>query len=413
TRNSPTTYYQTHDGQFAGIEYDMTAAFAESLGVKPRYVVKSTIADILDAVSNGQGDFAAAGILKPAKPNGELSYGPEYQWVQQQIICHRDNYRFPSSINTIDGSNFRVASRASYLFRLKQLKAKYPDLTWQVENDGDTELLLKKVAGQASLCTVADSNIFAVNRRYYPALKLAFPLSEFEPLAWSMRPDRAALKQAMFDWFKQFKAQGKMDELLERYYGYTVVFDYADTIYFERHIQDRLPDFQHWFKQAAKEYDFDWELLAALSYQESHWNPDATSPTGVKGIMMLTLQTADYLGVDNRLEPETSIMGGARYLRQLHDRLPDTIGEPDRTWMALAAYNVGFGHLSDARKLAKTLGNNPDYWSDVEEALELLPQKKYYQTLDYGYARGGQAVVYVNHVRHFRDLLEHDEKQGR
>lgn len=413
TSNAPTTYYQTHDGQFAGIEYDMTMAFAKHLGVKPRYIVKNTNSDILEAVGNGQGDFAAAGIVKPPQSNGKFVYGPEYQWVQQQIVCHRDNEHFPSSINTIDGAKFWVAPRSIYLLRLNQLKAEHPDFAWQVKDGWDVELLLKKVAQQASLCTMADSNIVAINRRYYPELKEAFAVSKYEPLVWSLRPDRAALQKAMREWFEKFKAAGKMDDLLERYYGYTVAYNYADMVYFERYLKTRLPEYRKLFKQAAEQYNFDWELLAAVSYQESHWDPNATSPTGVQGLMMLTLQTADHLGIENRMDPKASVMGGAKYLRRLYDRLPHAVKEPDRTWMALAAYNVGFGHLSDARKLAKRLGNNPNYWSGIEDALELLPQEKYYQTLKYGYARGGQAVVYVNHVRNFSDLLAHREKVSR
>src|SRR5690606_726272 len=158
----------------------------------------------------------------------------------------------------------------------------------------------------------------------------------------------------------------------------------------------------------------DWHLLAALAYQESHWNPTAKSYTGVRGFMMLTQDTANDLGINNRLNPEQSIIGGARYFKSLHSRLPDRIGEPDRTWLALAAYNVGLGHLEDARILAQHHGANPDKWVDVQEYLPLLAKRKYYKFTKHGYARGWEPVEYVQNIRNFQTIIAwHELEKGR
>ena len=158
------------------------------------------------------------------------------------------------------------------------------------------------------------------------------------------------------------------------------------------------------FKQAADKYELDWKLLAAIGYQESHWDPEAVSPTGVKGLMMLTQVTADSMGVDNREDPKQSIPAGARYFKRLHKRLK-SIQEPDRTWFALAAYNVGYGHLLDARRIVRRQGGNPDRWVDIKEALPLLAQRKWFSQVPHGYARGWEPVQYVSNVRNYLGTL--------
>src|SRR6056297_212435 len=206
-------------------------------------------------------------------------------------------------------------------------------------------------------------------------------------------------------YLRRTKQGGRLARILERYYGHTDKFDYVGTRAFMRHYERRLPRYREMFEEAADENAIDWRLLAAMGYQESHWRPGAVSPTGVRGIMMLTEATADYLGIEDRVDPESSISGGARFLRRLKQRLPDSIKEPDRTWMSLAAYNVGYGHLMDARRIVEIQGGNPDAWIDVSEALPLLARRKWYSRLMYGYARGWEPALYVENVRTYLDIL--------
>ena len=159
------------------------------------------------------------------------------------------------------------------------------------------------------------------------------------------------------------------------------------------------------FEEAARAHGFDWTTLAAMAYQESHWNARARSPTGVRGMMMLTLNTARELGIDSRLDAVQSIHGGAQYLAKLRRRLPSEIREPDRTWLALAAYNVGYGHLKDAMKLADEQGKRTDAWYEVKEMLPLLEQKVHYRRTRHGYARGKEPVTYVTRIRNYEDIL--------
>ena len=174
---------------------------------------------------------------------------------------------------------------------------------------------------------------------------------------------------------------------------------------FAERIETRLPKYKGLIQSAAGQNNIDWHLLAAMSYQESFWNPDATSPTGVRGFMMLTEATADELDVDDRLDARQSIQAGAAYFAQLHDHLPERIQEPDRTWMALAAYNMGMSHLEDARVLTEYYGRNPNRWDDVKAFAPLLAQKEYYAALKSGFARGEEAVGYVQHIREYYTVL--------
>ncbi len=149
----------------------------------------------------------------------------------------------------------------------------------------------------------------------------------------------------------------------------------------------------------------DWRLLAALAYQESGWDPLATSFTGVRGIMMLTDDTADRMHVNNRLDPKQSIAAGAKYLADLIDALPAEVKQPDRTWLALAAYNLGQGHMNGARAIAIGLKRDPDSWYEMKRVLPLMARQKYYQHLKSGRTRGGEAVIMVENVRTFYDIL--------
>ncbi len=403
TLNSPTTYYEYRDEPY-GFEYELVTAFAHHLGVEPRFLIKQNISEVLSAVEKGDADVAAAGLTHTRGRDGRFLFSIPYYEVIQQVVCRR-GIPCPKTIEDLAGKNVVVSKDSSYDERLQELISEYPGLKWQTDPQLGTENLLEKVWMKEIQCTVADSNIVAINRRYFPELRVCLNFTDPQPLAWAMPAQAHDLQQVVNDWLKTFLESEEFSRLVHKYYSHVQVFDYVDTRRFIRHIKRRLPRYRKLFEEAASRYGFDWTLLAAMAYQESHWNPYSRSPTGVRGIMMLTLTTARELGVRNRLDPAQSIMGGARYLARLRKRLPESIKEPDRTWMVLAAYNVGLGHLMDARKLAIRLGMNPDRWSSLRKVLPLLSQKRYYRTLKHGYARGREPVIYVQRIRNYMDIL--------
>jgi membrane-bound lytic murein transglycosylase F len=409
TRNAPTTFYEYRD-QPAGLEYEMAKAFADSLGVRVRFRVLDSVPAVLDALSDGTGDIAAAGMIRTATRSERFDFGPNYQTVQQQVVCRR-NGAVPRRVSDLVDVRLGVVSRSSYAEHLERLRANHPGLNWEAKEGMESEQLLEQVWRGKLDCTVASSNIISINRRYYPELLVALPLGQPQRLAWALPKGESELKSAVDRWFKKFKSGGKLDSLLERYYGFAGYFDYVDVRVFKRRVRSVLPYYRPMFEAAAKRYGLPWTLVAVQGYQESNWDPDAVSPTGVRGIMMLTRNTANSLKIGNRKNPSESIMGGARYMASLYRQLPPEIAEPDRTWIALAAYNVGMGHVQDAQMLARILGKNPNLWKDLKTVLPLLSQKRFYRFLKHGYARGTEPVDYVQRIRDYHNILEQSLKE--
>jgi len=403
TRNAPTTYYEGRDG-LEGFEYELARAFARDLGLEPRFVVLDNTAEILAAIEAGQGHIAAAGLTVTPERRVRYLFGPSYGEVTQNVVCGRGRH-IPEEIGDLIRVSLTVVADTSYEERLRELAFEHIGLTWTATHEVETETLLDLVWQGQIDCTVADSLIVNLERRYYPELEVAMSISEPEQLAWVVAEELEPLVEAMETWFARETTGLLLEEIEERYYGHVTRFDYVDIKVFGRRLETRLPRFESDFREAGERHGFDWRLLAAQAYQESHWDVNARSRTGVRGIMMLTRQTAKQLGIYDRLDPKASIRGGAAYLDQIHDRLPDSIVEPDRTWIALAAYNVGYGHVTDARELARARGLDPDRWRHLRQVLPLLSQRKHYRNLKHGYARGREPVRYVQRIRNFYDLL--------
>ena len=405
TRNAPTTYFIDRDEQAIGFEHDLVQDFARRLGVEVSFRLAHSIHDIQDELAHGKAHLAAAGLTRLDSRGEQFDFGPGYYEVQQQVVCHRSGAQ-PRNPGDLVGLSLLIIGGSSYEERLKHLRdTEYPDLTWETDSSLSTELILQRVWKGEVDCTVADSNIVAINRRYFPELSVRFPLNEPEELVWLLPKGADELRQALEAWYENANDEALITMVAARYYAHAEIFDYVDIARFVRRIDERLPEYRALFEEAGNTHGFDWRLLAAQAYQESHWNPLARSPTGVRGMMMLTLRTAGELGVENRLDAAQSIDGGARYLANLRDRLPERIEEPDRTWFAPAAYNVGMGHLNDARILTEHAGGNPDRWLDVRDVLPKLSQPEYYRHLRFGYARGSEPVQYLQRIRNYEDIL--------
>ncbi|MEH6648755.1 MAG: membrane-bound lytic murein transglycosylase MltF [Motiliproteus sp.] len=403
SRNAPTTYYHGASGA-EGFEFDLVKDFSDYLGVDLEIVLYDSVAEILEAVEDGAVDLAAAGITKTVAREQRFLFGPEYQEIEQQVVCNRQQPA-PKSIADLIGRDLNVIAGSSYVERLKMLTKEHPGLSWTEHQQVSTEELIYSAAQGEIECVVSDSNIVRLNQRFFPDVRQALTLSDKQPLAWAMHPQTTDLKQVIADWFLQYQELGLLQSLDQHYYQSVPVFDFVDTRAFHRRVDSRLPSYQPFFEQSAQQNELAWLLLAAQSYQESHWNPKAKSATGVRGMMMLTLPTAKQVGVKSRLDAEQSIGGGARYMASILGRLPEEIPQKDRIWYGLAAYNVGMGHLYDARNLAESLGKDPNSWDDMQQVLPLLAKKKYYSKLRYGYARGYEPVEYVKRIRHYRDIL--------
>lgn len=404
TRYSPSTYYQGAEGA-TGFGHDLVAAFGRDMGVRVEFLVYDSLGEIIQAVSQGEAHMAAAGLTITKERRDTLRFTQPYQDVHVQLVYRQGETR-PRDLADTSGSYIHVLADSSHLETLSRLRQEHLGILPQPHCLMDLEEMLAHVASGEYDYALADSNEMAIIRHFYPELRTAFDIGQPRHLAWAFsRNAETSLLHAANRFLEKSQDNGLLARLKERYYGHLEEFDYVGTRAFIRHVSDRLPRFERLFKQAAKKYGLDWRLLAAIGYQESHWEPDAVSPTGVRGIMMLTQATARQVEIDNRTDPGQSIVGGARYVVRVKDKIPERIPEPDRTWMALAAYNVGFGHLEDARKLTQGLGHDPDRWADVREHLPLLSRKKWYERTEHGFARGWEPVDYVENIRTYHDIL--------
>ena len=405
TRNASTTYYEDPDGQPDGLEFELASLFADHLGVELEVKVVNNLKDIFTMVAKQDVDFAAAGLTITERRKNWVRFTPPLQKVTPEIV-YRVGTKKPENVTDLIGHTVEVVANSSHAERLQALKHKYPKLRWVENAKLESEELLDLVKNQLVDYVVVDSNELMINQHLYPRLSAAFALDKPEAVAWAFpHTNDTSLYDEATRFIDEIRNNGVLDQVLERHYSHIQQFDQVGTFTFLEHIQERLPQYEEAFKKAASDNNLDWMLLAAMGYQESHWNADAISPTGVRGLMMLTRHTAKYLGVSDRKDPLESIEGGARYLRDIYERLPESIKDPDRMWMALASYNIGLGHLRDARHLTERRNGNVDKWVEVKDNLPLLRKRKWYRTTRHGYARGNEAVKYVENIRSYYEIL--------
>ncbi|KFI13582.1 membrane-bound lytic murein transglycosylase MltF [Vibrio coralliilyticus] len=422
TLNNQLSYYIGPDGP-AGLDYELAREFANELGVQLEMKPAYRISSLYPALAKGEIDIIAAGLTQSPERMERFRPGPAYYYVSQQVVYKKGKKR-PRNLEqllniqpvpTDDGEELpilKIISDSHVKQTLSAIKQEeHPDFAFEVDPDAEVSDLLKQVSDGELMFTVADSVEVSLSQRIYPDIALAFELTEDQPISWFVRrSEDESLYALMIEFFGYTKQSGHLASLEEKYIGHIGSFDYVDTRAFIRALDSKLPQWSPLFKEYSDE--FDWRLVAALAYQESHWNPLAKSPTGVRGMMMLTLPTAKSVGVTNRLDPKQSVRGGVDYLRRMVSRIPDSIDEHEKIWFALASYNVGYGHMMDARRLTKKQGGNPDAWADVKDRLPLLRQKKYYSQTRYGYARGDEARNYVENIRrYYQSIIGHVEQQ--
>ncbi|WP_037027778.1 membrane-bound lytic murein transglycosylase MltF [Psychromonas aquimarina] len=402
TINSSLTY--SYDGSvYSGFDYELGKQFASYLNVNFRIKEYNTLKELFDALDNNKIDFVGSGLTLTPKRSQKYRSSPPYYHVSQKVVYHKGTYR-PRKIMDVNAP-ISVLKDSSHEETLDSIIGEVPELDIQILENEDQETLLRKVADKEITFAIVDSSTLAQKQRYYPVLAEAFTISDKLPVAWLIKRDQDdSVYSAIIEFIGGKYQDQSIAKLEEKYFGHVQHFDFVDTRTFLKRINKKLPKYENLFKNNATP-EVNWLLLAAVSYQESHWNPNAKSPTGVRGMMMLTLDTADYVGIENRLDPEQSIKGGAKYLSQLIKRLPDSIPDDEKVWFALASYNIGYGHLMDARRITAMKKQNPDAWSDVKDNLPLLHQKQWYKKTRYGYARGQEAQTYVNNIRQYLKTL--------
>jgi len=404
TWNTTHCYYR-YDGRPMGFEYDLAKAFADYLGVRLKVHVADSWEGMIPALADNPRAFIAAGLTVTPGRSDQVAFSDGYLTIQQHIITNRYE-RQVKTPGDLDGKTVQVRSGTSYQHRLEQLRGEGIDVRIVPRDNIPTDELIRLVSEGKIELTVADSHIARLNRLYYPNAVVGGTISDEQILAWAVQKNAPALLGQINRFLKKIRESGWLKTVYDRYYGVAAEFDYPALLTFHRNINRRLKRYRPIIRQAASANQFDWRLIAAQIYQESHFNPKAESHAGAQGLMQLTPDTAKSFGLSDPLDPEQNIGAGVRHLRELYDHY-DKAPDPDRLYIALAAYNIGLGHIHDARDIARQLHLDPNSWASLKRTLPLLGKRDYYRHTRYGYARGTEPVVYVRRILAYYDILRH------
>jgi membrane-bound lytic murein transglycosylase F len=407
----PATFYLDSEGNPVGYTHDVVQAFAARHNWTVKWQEVEAYPDLFQALRRQEAHFVAANLISASVDEQQLLPGPMLFETRVVVVTR---HPIPKINNLADLAKLKtaVAQGAGHISLLESARRKYPKLEWTILEDIFPEGLLAKLDEREFDAVVVNEQDFDLARNQYPALRIAYELSRQEPVVWALpHGGSKSLLAKLNRFFIEARRDGTLQQIYERHYGHVRRLEPADAEGILKRRLSVLPQYRHYFHEAQEQTTQDWRLLAAIGYQESKWDPFATSPTGVRGLMMLTGDTADRMGISDRLDVRQSILGGAKYLVLLKNTLPERIPEPDRTWLALAAYNQGIGHLEDARRIAHAKGMDPDSWADVKQTLPLLSRGGFEKVTRYGYARGGEAVIFVESIRNYFDILLRLEKE--
>ena len=406
TRNTPTSYYFEGDNE-AGLDYALVRAFAEQHGMTLRVKVAFSLPELFAMLARGEGHIAASGLTQSAQRDKTFQASVPYL-QQQALVAYKSGKLRPRSLAQLIGRDLVVVAGSAHNELLESLQTELPELSWREIHTVDSLELMQLVTEEKAELAVVNSLALSVEQRLFPRVVAGLEVGEPSPVVWylSQPSDDAVLLKLVNQFIQQAHQNGDITKLKRQYFGPYKNASRVESLTFQRKIATDLPPWQPLIQRVALEYQMDWQLLAAMAYQESHWNPKARSTTGVTGMMMLTRITAEELGVQDRTNAQQSLRGGARFFKNLLRRLPPDIEEPDRTYMALAAYNIGMGHLEDARIMAQQAGNDPHLWPDVRAQLPLLQHPEVFRMTKFGFADGPQAVTYVDNIRHYEGMLK-------
>lgn len=404
TLNGPTTWYQGAHGP-QGPQFQLATAFAAELGLPLSMYAVSDVTAMQQELKSGRADLIAAAITPDLQWQRIGLASASYERIAQLVVFQRGDTR-PRNMEALRESRLVVGANSPQVAVLGGLRRNAaPWLHWREVTHDEDDPVAQVDSGNADFAVV-DANEFAYSRQIYPHVSMGFTLPDTRAAHWVVARGAEDLAARVNAFFAALQSNPEQAGLLRALKAEAPQFHYQTAVGFQGDIEQRLPALQSWFEEASLLTGIDWRLLAALGYQESKWLRDAASGDGARGIMMLTLDTAKEMGIADREDPRQSIVAGARYFAQTRNKLPQRIAEPDRSWMTIAAYNVGFGHLEDARILAQTRGKNPDSWADVAAVLPLLAQERWYLQAKHGYARGWEPVRQVEQVQFYLSLLE-------
>ncbi len=403
TRNNATSYY-LYKGRRYGFDYDVAKLLGQELGLRVEVVVPPTRRDLVPYLLEGRGDIIMAGMATDADRADRVAFSQvvlETPWV---VVMRKDRASTVKEAKDLDGKTVLMTASTGALKHIRRagtmlgihIKARAAPESLEQED------LLELVDSGEVDGALLERQVAEVELANEPQLVIATELpGEKEQVAWAVRKENTQLLAAANRFLERHHRGVEWNVLYKRYHTPS-----------QRAVREREPEWRAdrdgaitpWdkeFKHAAKEMDLDWRLLAAQAYQESMFDPKVRSHAGAVGLMQLMPSLARSMGVKNPKDPLQSLQAGARYMRKLLDQFKDErIPFKDQVRFALASYNVGRGHVEDARKLAAKRGLDANRWFDnVAKAVLLLSKPKYHRKARYGYCRGQEPVGYVSAIQ--------------
>ncbi len=396
TYQSPTNVFYK-DGELKGFEYELIKRFADEHKLQLNIVFANSQEEMYQLLMDGKGDVITASIPTSNKRPETVSESVAYSY-SAPVLIGRKNSVNPIDIFDLNGRSVSVPAESPYLEEIKELRKKYDlDLTIkEVESTINTETLLFLVSLDIHDLTIIPSHNVKVELSRQVNLQASLYLSEPDKTVWITREENSVLRESLDVYITSNYRQLEFNSLKQQYITEPKIFN-GDSRLLTRVY--KLTPYDETIRKYADQYGFDWRLIAAQMYQESQFDPVATSDVGAEGLMQIMPRTANELGLEESENPVDNIEAGIRYLSYLKAQFDDDLLLMDRTWFALAAYNAGYRRVSDARKQAEQLGLDSNKWfGNVEIAMKEMAKKKSVKD-NTRICRCGQTVVYVRDIR--------------
>ncbi len=427
TRYNSSSYF-LHRGMDRGFEFELVSRFADNHGLKVEVVLLGIDDDPITLLNQGEGDLIASNYAITEERLRHIAFSRPYNFVNQVLVQPVD-MPLLSDLSDLEGKTISVRRASSYYSTLQSLREQGLDITIDVVGeDWNTEALIHEVANGSLQATVADDNLYKVASNYIEGVKSGLVLAEQDTVAWAIRKNAPQLKEKMDEFmaehFRIRESDGRvlrsafLNILLRRYYEDERQANRYRDRSFDMVYTGYISPYDDLVKSIAEEAGVDWKLVLAVMAQESEFNPNARSWAGAVGLMQIIPRFSRVEEEALLYDPEINIREGVRYLNKHLNRYAH-LDSLNRYSMALANYNVGMGHIADARILASQLGNDPDEWEHIADALLKLMHRKYYQHARYGFKRGIETVNYVedilNRYRRYHaiaDLAEHFQQRS-
>jgi membrane-bound lytic murein transglycosylase F len=398
TRNNDTSFF-IYRGHRMGFDYELGKRLAQHLGIRVDMIITGGWSEMVPSLLKGEGDVIAAELTVTPERQKEVLFAEPWGKTRE-VVVWKDGAPPVRKLEDLAGKEVHVRKRSTYADSLAKLNEtlKPPAIIKYVPEEWETDTILQNVSKGAILYTIADSVLADIHTAYFDNLNIGPAISDERDLAWAVRPGDIRLKLQIDQVMRELRRKPDFNMLRKKYFEADRTFRKERKDKFYASETGTLSPYDPIVRRYAETHDFDWRLVAAQIYQESHFEPQRKSWVGAMGLFQIMPATAKGLGITDPTDPEQSIRGGLKYMQQLADHYGDVADPIERYRFALAAYNSGFGHVDDARRLARGDHKDAAKWREVAAYLLKLADRKYAAKARFGYCRGSEPVEYVRHI---------------